>query len=293
MNIAVLITCHNRREKTLLCLLSIARQQLALDLQTNIILVDDSSTDGTAEAVKNQFPQVEIIEGDGTLFWNGGMRAAFSVARACAYDAYLLVNDDTILFENAVSKLVDVYRAAPTSVTGHVIVVGTTQSLDGNDITYGGLQKGPWWKPLRFTRVRPQETHPVRCDTFNCNCVLIPHSVAEIVGELDEAYTHGMGDIDYGLRAARLDCELLVAPGIVGECELNRGRGLWTDPALSLLDRWSRLIGPKGLPPMEWLVFTRRHSGPFWLLYWLNPYLSFWISALRNLCTRHKEVAQP
>jgi GT2 family glycosyltransferase len=293
MDIAILMTCHNRRDKTLACLDSLAKQRLMPTITLKVILMDDGSYDGTSAAVKKQFPEVDIFEGNGTLYWNGGMGTAFSIARVRGFDAYLLLNDDTILVDDAVSRLIEVYQAADKPAAGRVIVVGSTKCPNGNDITYGGLQKGPRWKPLRFTRVRPQEAHPVACDTFNCNCVLIPQGVVEVVGNLDEAFTHGMGDIDYGLRAARLGCELLVAPGFVGECELNRGKGLWTNPSLSLLERWSRFIGPKGLPPMEWLIFTRRHSGLFWPLYWLNPYLSFWSSALRKQLTRHKEVGQP
>ena len=66
-------------------------------IDLNVYLVDDGSTDGTSEAVKKNFPQVNIIKGDGTLFWNGGMRVAFSKAMESEHDYYLWLNDDTIL----------------------------------------------------------------------------------------------------------------------------------------------------------------------------------------------------
>lgn len=293
MEIAALLTCHNRRDKTLACLYSLTTQQGTSHVKMTIILVDDGSSDGTTEAVRDQFPEVKILDGDGTLFWSGGMRVAFSTARLHGFDGYLFVNNDTMLYDDAMRRLMDAYLSKTSPEFDLTIVVGSTLDPIDNTVTYGGFRKGPWWKPLKFTRVRPEEDRAVACDSFNGNCVLIPHSVAERVGNLDEAFTHAMGDIDYGLRAAGLGCVLRVAPGFVGECELNRGKGLWTDPNLPLLTRWQRLIGPKGLPPREWLVFTRRHSGPFWPVYWLNPYLRFWLTGMRNALAGHRKVCQP
>lgn len=42
----------------------------------DVFLVDDESTDGTSEAIKSEFPEVSIIKGDGSLFWNRGMYTA-------------------------------------------------------------------------------------------------------------------------------------------------------------------------------------------------------------------------
>jgi len=49
--IAILFTCHNRRVKTLSCLNSIEKQAAQGWGKPDIYLVDDGSTDGTAEAV--------------------------------------------------------------------------------------------------------------------------------------------------------------------------------------------------------------------------------------------------
>ena len=70
-SIGVVITCYNRKEKTLASLKKLINQEDVDSLDINIYLVDDGSTDGTSEAVKKNFPQVNIIKGDGTLFWNG------------------------------------------------------------------------------------------------------------------------------------------------------------------------------------------------------------------------------
>ena len=46
-------------------------------------------------------------------------------------------------------------------------------------------------------------------------------SCSSLVGTIDPAYSHGIGDFDYARRAASLGVELLLAPGHYGRCALN------------------------------------------------------------------------
>jgi len=78
--IAILMTCHNRRETTLSCLKAVFKQVLPESVTFNVFLVDDGSTDGTGDAVRSYYPSVAVLEGDGSLFWNRGMRKAFAEA---------------------------------------------------------------------------------------------------------------------------------------------------------------------------------------------------------------------
>ena len=74
MKVIALATCHNRREKTLRALASLREQVLPDGTALQVCLVDDGSTDGTGAAVAEQFPEVKLLQGDGQLFWAGGMR---------------------------------------------------------------------------------------------------------------------------------------------------------------------------------------------------------------------------
>lgn len=95
ITIAILITCHNRKNKTLKCLKHLSEQAIKLD----IYLVDDGCTDGTSDAVKKEFPDVIIIQGDGELFWNRGMVKAWETASSrYDYDYYIWMNDDTYVY---------------------------------------------------------------------------------------------------------------------------------------------------------------------------------------------------
>lgn len=78
--IAVLLTVHNRKEKTLCCLQNLFKQKIPNGYQIEVYLTDDGCTDGTPEAVHEQFPAVHIIKGDGSLFWNRGMYTAWDTA---------------------------------------------------------------------------------------------------------------------------------------------------------------------------------------------------------------------
>ena len=66
-SIAILITCHNRRDTTLTCLSNLTQQTLS----STVYLVDDGSTDDTSLAVQSQYPDVNILSGSGSLFWGG------------------------------------------------------------------------------------------------------------------------------------------------------------------------------------------------------------------------------
>ena len=67
--IATLLTCHNRVAKTIACLSSLQ----AINFNSDIYLVDDGSEDGTSKIVNKLYPNVNIILGNGDLFWNRGM----------------------------------------------------------------------------------------------------------------------------------------------------------------------------------------------------------------------------
>lgn len=85
-NIAVLLTVHDRKNKTLRCLENLYKQVLPNYLRLDIYLTDDGCTDGTPEAIKRQFPKVHIIKGDGNLFWNRGMYRAWEEAAKQDYN---------------------------------------------------------------------------------------------------------------------------------------------------------------------------------------------------------------
>jgi len=272
--IAVLMTCHNRRATTLRGLRNLFSQTLPEGFALEVVLTDDGSTDGTGDAVRQEFPEVNVLLGDGNLFWAGGTQLAWDAARPAEF--YLWLNDDVALRPNALKVLLETYQAAGDRMT---IVVGSTCDPQLGKTCTGGMERKGWYD-VRV--IDPREvTQP--CDTFNGNIVLIPSVVEERIGSLDEAYTHFFADGDYGLRARKQDVAVLLAPGHLGECSLNPIANSSFDGSLSISERWKRMLGPKGYrPPRQWWAFVRAHAPRPKVFYWAVPYLLFFLESLSH-----------
>jgi GT2 family glycosyltransferase/glycosyltransferase involved in cell wall biosynthesis len=269
--IAALLTCHNRREYTLACLESL-RATAIPGITIDVHLVDDASNDGTAEAVAAAFTDVEIHRGTGDLFWGGGMRLAFTRAVPTRPDYLLWLNDDVVLDPDALKRLLATYATLCAGRQPLSIVAGSARDPQTGATTYGGVRRTSLLRRMAFAQVAPTDT-PQSCDTMNGNVVLVPRSVYSVVGNIDERFTHAMGDLDYGLRARSAGCHVFLAPGHVGTCSVNPLAGTFRDATLSRHERLSRVASPKGLPLAEWAAFCRRHGGPLWPALALSPYV--------------------
>jgi GT2 family glycosyltransferase len=272
MRIAVLLTCFNRRDITLKCLRGLATQTGIEDLSLEVFLVDDGSTDGTSDAVAREFPKVHLIQGNGSLFWNGGMHKAFGVAMRQNFDGYIWLNDDTSLYPDAISRLIAAYRRCKPELDS-VILVGSVQDPETGSHTYGGVSRRPRGFALDFTPVPPSKDAILACDSSHANFTFVSAAVAKKIGNFDTVFQHNFGDFDYGFRATKQGVPVRIAPGYFGTCAFNTSNGSWKNPALSLAQRWKIINSPKGLPAREWIPYTRRHFGWRWPLYALSPYI--------------------
>jgi GT2 family glycosyltransferase len=266
--IAALLTCHNRKAKTLACLRHLFDQPLPPQTSLKVYLVDDGSTDGTSEEIRATFPSVHVIAGDGSLFWAEGLRLAWRYASKTDPDAYFWLNDDTFLYPGALAKLIETADLVPGQPC---IAVGSCQDPVTGRRTYGGerLQTG---HPGKLAAVDSAPAEAKRCDTFNGNCVLITKKAFQLLGPI-RAFKHSMGDTDYGLRATQLGIPVILTPGYLASCQNNPVAGSWMDLALPRTKRFRLLMGRKGLPPSDWWRFLWQHAGIRTLLYWPRPYL--------------------
>ena len=264
--IAVLLTCYNRQEKTITCLKALFDSTLPEECILDVFLVDDGSTDGTAEAVKDTFPIVNIIKGNGNLFWNRGMRLAWkTAAKESEYDFYLWLNDDTVLTEFALVELFETYNEAfETDKQPAIIVGGCQSSQNSNEFSYGGkTDNGP---------VIPNGKL-LACKYINGNVVLVPKPIYNKLGNLSSDYSHGMGDIDYGLRANQKGFNSYTTKKYIATCPPNPGIPAWCNPSIPLSKRFNSLYSPKGLNIKEYITFRRKFWGWRWVIFALKAYL--------------------
>lgn len=229
MKIAVLLTCHNRRIKTVNCLkslndsLRIFNKKSEESIQVEIYLTDDGCTDGTAEAACAVFPGkhvLHILQGDGNLYWAGGMRFCWKEAlkRHGEWDYYLLLNDDTELKTIVFFELFDGEKYAKEYYGKEGIVSGITCSKENEDeITYGG---DIWVNKYLATRKRLTGTgKPQVCDLTNANILLIPRSIVDVIGIFYEKYKHGKADFDYSNMVRRAGYPVVLTAKSCGYCE--------------------------------------------------------------------------
>ncbi|WP_082555353.1 glycosyltransferase family 2 protein [Devosia sp. Root635] len=259
--IAVVLACYNRRALTLRCLASI--ESAGSDRARLVVyLFDDASSDGTSDAVRENFPSTNIMAGDGEQFWCGGMRQAMAAAEAAGYDYLLWLNDDVELAPDFLDILLNSHAEALQSHgPGPHVIVGPVVDPVSREITYSGFRRTSRVHPAKLERVAPSGTLQ-QCDTMNGNCVLFPASIVSKVGEIDRAYSQQIGDADYGYRCIEEGAMLWVARRWVGSCVSNNRRLRWSNPSLTFGERLRILNTPHGLPIRPWLHFMWRFGGP-------------------------------
>lgn len=266
--ISVLLTCHNRREKTLACFNALFNATLPEGFVLEVFLVDDGSIDGTNEAVKKKYPQVYMIQGNGNLYWNRGMHLAWETAvRTKSHDFYLWLNDDTYLIKDAIEILL----TASETKNNEAIIIAPTKSKKNGNCTYSGFDgKGLLISPNGDLQ---------EAETFNGNCVLVPNFIYQRIGTLDPLYPHCIGDIDYGLRARAKKLKCYVAPKYLAYCEGHDTLPIWCLRETPFFKRFKALYSPLGnSQPYYFFRFELRHFG---ILVAIKHYLSIHLRVIR------------
>jgi GT2 family glycosyltransferase len=272
--IAVLLTCHNRRETTLKCLESLFQNTIPDNISLNVYLVDDGSTDGTSEAVKQKFPDVHVIKGDGNLYWNQGMRLAWeTAAKNKEYDFYLWLNDDTQMDSFALSELLSCFYETRELESNESIIVGSCRNdLVSDNFSYGGR--------INDTPVIPNGSIQ-KCNYINGNLVLVPKAIFETIGNLSPHFTHAVGDNDYGLRALRAGFYCCTTRKYVATCRTN-GLADWCNPQIPIIKRFENLYSPKGLNIREYIAFLKMHKKDRWLISTVKVYMKALFPSVYN-----------
>ncbi len=260
-SIAVQMTCHNRKEKTLHCLTALQEGwgKTGKGLSVSVFLTDDGCTDGTSDAIRTQafhFP-VHILPGSGDLFWNGGMINSWKAALADGgFDGYLWLNDDTYAQPEFWEDLIAADAHSVATFGKHGIYVGSTKDLETGAFTYGGFNYVS--KITLLDQLLPPNGLFQPCHAAHGNITFVSQEVVDKMGIFCEMYWHGGSDHDYTYLAYKAGFPLLVLPHYSAVCE-NDHIGKTRDHARLPLNKRIRLFWtPKGYNMHNTLLFSRR-----------------------------------
>lgn len=254
--IAVLMTCYNRVYTTLECLKRLFSQEMPTGFSFDVWLVDDASPDKTGEKVSLAYPSVNVIQGNGKLFWSKGMRLAWDkAADAYDYDYYLWLNDDVMLVDRHVfASIIEDIVFLEKNKTGDYVLVGTCAS----DNTLKELVYGCY----RSVEVLRPNGRPQSADSYmmSGNIVIVPKCVYRRIGPIYNGYSHAYGDGDYRQLLLKNHIGLYCASKVCGVCPKEPERYIRLK-GKGLFKRINILFMAKGLPLRDTFIYRYRHWG--------------------------------
>jgi GT2 family glycosyltransferase len=250
----ILIPVHNRRATTIDALRRLARDGTMT--WATVLIIDDGSTDGTADAVRSEFPAVHLLTGNGQWWWCGAIRRGMEWALAHGARRIFWLNDDCAVPGGGLAKLRD-----EVEQTGGV---GWIEARSPGGWKYGAYRKT--WRGLRACTDGERATG--RIDTFGGNCVCFPREWIERIGLPDDGlFPHGIGDLDYGLRLKKTGAPLRPLAGMeAANADPSAASAeSWAASDRSMRAIWRDFSSPRSfLYFPAWRAFARRHWGPVW-----------------------------
>ena len=219
MDVSIVIVNWNTCQITCDCLKSVYRQTGNINFE--VIVVDNASTDGSVDVVKVQFPQVILIENNE----NHGFAAANNQGITRAKGRYvLLLNSDTVVLDNAIAKIVSFADNKPDAAVVGCRVLNPNGTLQHTcsmfpsvlnmllSSTYlyklfpksklFGRERMSWWDRTDVREV----------DVATGSFMLVRHEAIEQVGMMDEQFFMYAEETDWCYRFKQTGWKILFTP---------------------------------------------------------------------------------
>ncbi|MDP9023404.1 MAG: glycosyltransferase family 2 protein [Actinomycetota bacterium] len=267
---AAVIVTHDTRDEALACLGSLS--DAGAD---EVVLVDSGSSDGTADAVRDAFPDVTVVQLPNVGY---GRAANVGVARTTA--PYVVVaNADTRFEEGAVAALADDLERHPDAGAAGPLVRYPDGELQASARRFPTLGQaighaafGLWWPDNPWTRayrMRDEDPTAEKEVDWLSGCALALRRDAFVdVGGFDPAYFMFVEDVDLGYRLQQAGWKVRFAPDAevihaVGASTRRRRAWMVIEHAKSL-DRFYGRAYATG--PGRWLRPLIRVGLALWVL---------------------------
>lgn len=205
--LSIIIVNWNVRPLLADCLRSILAQ---VDLaETEILVVDSASTDGSVEMIRNDFPQIQLMAQSENVGFTRGNNLALQVADG---HFHLLLNPDTVIIGDALQQMMNFLETHPT-----VGIVGPhTLNTDGSyqstrrrfPTVLTAFFESTWLQNLAPRRLLDHyyvndapESATVEVDWVQGSALMARRQVYETIGGLDEGYVMYSEELDWCRRA--------------------------------------------------------------------------------------------
>ena len=202
---AVVVT-HARRDLLGECLRALRAQTRPAD---TVLVVDNGSTDGTAEMLPREFPDVEVLRLDPNIGASGGFRAGLLAAASA--DWVWLLDDDTIVRPDTLERLLAARTELPP---------GPEPAILGSRVEWRDGRPHPTNLPIFARRdagalvaAAERRMLPLRATTFVS--MLISGRAVRLHGLPEQAFFFQVDDIDYTARVLRGERGFLVCDSVV------------------------------------------------------------------------------
>ena len=179
----------------------------------HMLVVDNASTDGSPQMVRDEFPQLELLALAENRRFAGGNNAGIQRALELGADAVMLVNNDVVADPGLVEKLIAALGDEPTAAAAAPLIYFAPPS---DRIWYAGGRCRPWLAHSSHRAIRERDHGQYRSieeTGYLTGCCLMAKGEAwRSVGLLDERYFIYAEDADWCQRARAAGYKLLFVP---------------------------------------------------------------------------------